>query len=199
MIACCARSGHCRLLSRQLLQVAQPGRPAAVCASRSSYGPHVQTLTGPPLARIARRRTATWFGPADVPVEFVYMPDAAEALLAIGLADGVDGEVFHLPGAAAITPRAFFGLASELSGGGRLRAIPAWMVRAAGAVHPAARAFADILHLWTHPILLDGARVAARFPALRATPTGTASRAPSPGCVRIRTPACTSDHAGGGA
>lgn len=134
------------------------------------YGPHVQTLTGPPLQRIARKEMATWFGPGSVEVEFVYMPDAARALLTIGLADGVDGEVFHLPGAAAITPRAIFALAREVAGGGGFRAVPAWLVRAAGLVSPEARAFRDILHLWTHPILLDGSKAQARFPALRPTP-----------------------------
>jgi nucleoside-diphosphate-sugar epimerase len=134
------------------------------------YGPHVQTLTGPPLHRIAHRRTATWFGRADAEAEFVYMPDAAEALVTIGLADGVDGELFHLPGAAPITPRQYFTLASELAGGGRLREVPAWLVRAAAPFSASARTFADILHLWTDPIVLDGTKVNARFPSLRPTP-----------------------------
>jgi nucleoside-diphosphate-sugar epimerase len=133
------------------------------------YGPHVQTLTGPPLLRIARRRTGTWFGPPEVDVELVYMPDAAEALITIGLSDGVDGETFHLPGVAAVTPGAFFALACEVAGGGRARFLPPWVVRAAAPFSREARAFADILHLWTDPVLLDGAKVAARFPGLPAT------------------------------
>lgn len=134
------------------------------------YGPHVQTLTGPPLQQISQRRAGFWFGPTDVDVEFVYMPDAAEALLTVGLAEGVDGEVFHLPGERAITPRKFFALACALAGGGSLRAVPSWAVRAASLVSPAARSFADIMHLWTAPVLLDGAKLARRFPTLRATP-----------------------------
>jgi nucleoside-diphosphate-sugar epimerase len=134
------------------------------------YGPGVQTLSGPPLLRISQRRRATWFGPGDVDVELVYMPDAAQALLTIGLADGVDGELFHLPGASAVTPRAFFAIAREVAGGGRLRCVPAWLVKAAVPFNAEARAFADILHLWTHPILLDGAKLSARFPELACTP-----------------------------
>ncbi len=134
------------------------------------YGPHVQTLTGPPLKKIASGGRAVWFGPADLPVELVYMPDAAEALLEIGLAEGVDGETFHLPGAAPITARAFFDLAIRAEGRGAFVAVPALAVRAAALVSPLARSFVDILHLWEHPILLDGRKTRARFPALETTP-----------------------------
>jgi hypothetical protein len=33
-----------------------------------------------------------------------------------------------------------------------------------------ARTFADILHLWEAPVLLDGAKLRARLPDLRSTP-----------------------------
>ncbi len=134
------------------------------------YGPNVQTLTGPPLQRISQGRTGLWFGPPDVDVEMVLMPDAARVLLDVGLAEGVDGETFHYPGAAAITPRAFFSEAKRIAGGGRFVAVPAFAVRAAAHVSPIARAFADILHLWETPILLDGRKLMTRFPHVRTTP-----------------------------
>jgi nucleoside-diphosphate-sugar epimerase len=134
------------------------------------YGPHVGTLTGPPLLRIAHGGRGTWYGAPDVDVEFAYMPDAAEALLTVGLADSVDGATFHLPGAAAVTPRRFLALAIDVAGGGRARHVPAWIVRLAAIPSAPAREFADILHLWTTPTLLDGAKLAARFPQLTATP-----------------------------
>lgn len=135
------------------------------------YGPHVGTLTGPPLTRIAHGRTGSWFGPADVDVEFVFMPDAAEALMTIGLADDalVNGHVFHCPGTDAITPRAYLRLAVELAGMGGARFLPAWVVRVAALGSTQAREFADILHLWTAPLLLDGKKLAAAFPQLKTT------------------------------
>jgi nucleoside-diphosphate-sugar epimerase len=134
------------------------------------YGPHVQTLTGPPLLAISQRKRGMWLGPADLDVEFVYMPDAARALLTIGLAERVDGEVFHYAGAAPITPREFFSIAQEVAGGGGIRVLPAALVRAIGLAYGPARAFADILHLWTDPIVLDGEKLSARFPDLAPTP-----------------------------
>lgn len=44
-----------------------------------------------------------------------------------------------------------------------MRALPAALVRAAGVAHPMARQFADILHLWEDPVLLDGAKIRRRF------------------------------------
>jgi nucleoside-diphosphate-sugar epimerase len=134
------------------------------------YGPHVGTLTGPPLMRIAHRRKGTWLAPMDVDVEFVFMPDAAEALLTIGLADGMDGEVFHFPGASAITPRSFLELAVDVAKGGTVGRLPVPIVRLAGVFSKEAREFVDILHLWTDPILLDGGKLSKCFPQIRTTP-----------------------------
>jgi nucleoside-diphosphate-sugar epimerase len=162
----CSTKGHAR--ARKEERIRASGVRFTMLRLPEFYGPHVQTLTGPPLMAIAHGRTATWFGPADVPIELVYMPDGAAALLEVGL-NAPDGETFHLPGAAVTTPRRFFALACELANGGSLRALPAWVVRAAGLVSPKARGFADILHLWTDPIVLDGTKLRTRFPNLTST------------------------------
>ncbi|MBX7079278.1 MAG: NAD-dependent epimerase/dehydratase family protein [Nannocystaceae bacterium] len=162
----CSRMGQARADKER--RIAESGARFVMLRLPEFYGPHVQTLTGPPLQRIAQGKTATWFGPPDVTVDFTFMPDAARALLEVGLGAD-DGEVFHMPGVAATSPRAFFALARELAGGGGFRAMPPWVVRVAGVVHPTARAFADILHLWTDPIAMDGSKLRARFPALTQT------------------------------
>ncbi len=134
------------------------------------YGPHVTTLTGPPLRNIAQGKTARWFGDPELEIELVYMPDAARLLVDVATDASAANEVFHLPGAGAITPHAFFSEAIRQSGGrGKLQALPTWVVRAAGVLSPSARGFADILHLWEDPILLDGGKARARFD-LRPTP-----------------------------
>lgn len=169
--------GRARAAKEERIQ--SSGVPFTILRLPEFYGPHVGTLTGPPLMRIAHGHRATWYGPLDVDVELVFMPDAAEALLTVGLAaegeDAVHGEVFHCPGAAPITARAFLDLASEIAGGNGARgsgarSLPAWLVRLAALASPQAREFADILHLWTDPILLDGKKLAARFPNIRTTP-----------------------------
>jgi hypothetical protein len=100
------------------------------------------------------------------------MPDAALALLEIGLARerDVDGEVFHLPGSAHTTARAFLAEARRQTGRGRVVVLPSALVRVGALAVPLAREFADILHLWEAPVLLDGAKLRARFRATRFTP-----------------------------
>jgi hypothetical protein len=100
----------------------------------------------------------------------VFMPDAARVLLDVGLASDVDRETFHLPGVAPTTPRAFFSEAIRLAGTGAFAALPGWTVRLAGVASPIARTFADILHLWEFPVLLDGTKLRARLPDLHSTP-----------------------------
>lgn len=135
------------------------------------YGPHVVTLTGPMFRAALRGDTVRWFGDLDAEVEFVFMPDGARALVEVAAARGIDRDVFHLPGATPTTPRALLGEAIRQAGSAsKLRALPPWLVRTAGVFAPKARAFADILHLWEHPIVLDGGKYRAQFGELPATP-----------------------------
>jgi len=164
----CSSKGHARAAMEERLRVS--GVRHAMVRLPEFYGPHVQTLTGPPLRNLSRRGTALWFGPADATIEFVFMPDAARVLLDVGLAADTDGECFHVPGVGPTTPRAFFEEARRQTAQGRFRALPSWLVRAAGVVHPMARGFADILHLWEDPVLFDGRKVRHRFPELAFTP-----------------------------
>jgi nucleoside-diphosphate-sugar epimerase len=137
------------------------------------YGPNVANpLMGTPFRAALAGRDITWLGGRlDVTVEYLYVPDGAAAMLNLAVAADVDGQSFHVPAAAAITPRRFFELVQSSAGNRRhVRALPNWLIRATGLIAPDARAFADILHLWTEPILLDGTRYRARFGALPATP-----------------------------
>jgi nucleoside-diphosphate-sugar epimerase len=138
------------------------------------YGPHVVTLTAPVFqAALADRRTL-WPGPLDVTVEFVYMPDAGRALVEVASAPDADGAVFHLPGART-TPRKFTELVYQAAGRKpRVSKIPSWVISAAGLFNATFRGVVDIGHLWTHPILLDGAKYSARFGAIPLTPLSDA-------------------------
>jgi nucleoside-diphosphate-sugar epimerase len=164
----CSKLGRARLAKEDAIRAS--GVRFVIVRLPEFYGPHVQTLTGPPLKRIAEGRTGIWFGPTDIAVEFVFMPDAARVLVDIGLAADVDGETFHLPGVAPTTPRAFFSEAVGIAGSGGFAGLPAWTVRMAGIASPMARTFADILHLWENPVLLDGAKLRARLPEFHSTP-----------------------------
>ena len=137
------------------------------------YGPNVANpLMGAPFRAALARKSVLWLGTQlDVSVEYLYVDDGARAMLELALAEGVSGQTFHVPASAPTTPRAFWQLVQELAGSpGKVRSMPRPVLRAAALVSVPARELVDILHLWTHPILLDGTRYTARFGHVPATP-----------------------------
>ncbi|HEX6159112.1 MAG TPA: NAD-dependent epimerase/dehydratase family protein, partial [Thermoanaerobaculia bacterium] len=125
------------------------------------YGPNVVSLTARVFA--ARKRVA-WPGHPDATVEFIYMPDAARAMVRAGCAENVDGETFHVPGART-TPRAFIE-----SAGVSVIPVPPMLLHAAGLFDETAAGAADIAHLWTDPVLLDGSKYRQWFGEVPITP-----------------------------
>ncbi len=138
------------------------------------YGPSVTTLTARVFrAALAGERTL-WPGRLDAAIELVYMPDAARALVEVGVAAGCDGEVFHLPGAPT-TPRELVELVYRAAGATpRVTGVATWILSLAGVFDATVRGAADIGHLWTYPILLDGAKFRARFAEISVTPLADA-------------------------
>lgn len=132
------------------------------------YGPHVVTLTPRMIRAALEGKRARWPGPLDVAIELVYMPDAAVAMVAVA-ARGED-DVVHLPGVRT-TPREFIAAAFAAVGAPlRASGTPAWLLSLAGVFDSTIRSVADIGHLWTHPILLDGTRYTSRYGAPPVTP-----------------------------
>ncbi len=138
------------------------------------YGPSVVTLTARVFRAALADRRALWPGPSEVEIELVYMPDAARVLVEVAVAADCDGALFHLPGART-TPRGFVELVYRAAGREpRMFGVPPWLLSAVAAFDATVRGVADVGHLWTHPILLDGASYTARFGAIPQTPLADA-------------------------
>lgn len=133
------------------------------------YGPSVTTLTARPIYAALKDRRTLWPGLLDVDVELVYMPDAARALVAVAVAPGCDAEVFHLPGVPT-TPRKFVECVyAQVGVKLRVTGIHGWPLALVGKLDATVGAVSDIGHLWTDPILLDGAKYRSRFGAVPLT------------------------------
>lgn len=146
-----SRMGAAR--ARMEAQVRSSSAPWTVVRLPEFFGPHVTTLTGPPLRELSVGGTARWFGDAGIPIQLAYMPDAGRVLLEVGLSTALlNREVNFAP--TPTTARGFFHQAIRIAGGGRFQALPSWVVNVAGLVLPQARQFGDILHLWEDPVIL---------------------------------------------
>jgi nucleoside-diphosphate-sugar epimerase len=166
-----SRKGHVRAALEQ--QLAQGDIDYVVARLPEFYGPNVANpLMGGPFRAALAGHPILWLGgPLDVTVEYIFIDDAAQALLALALADAVSRSSFHVPGVAHTTPRAFFRLVQQSAHNPkRVIGLPALALRAAALVSAPARELLDIQHLWTHPVLLDGSAYRARFGAIPATP-----------------------------
>jgi nucleoside-diphosphate-sugar epimerase len=138
------------------------------------YGPSVVSLTARVFrAALADPRTL-WPGPSDVAIELVYMPDAARVLVDVAVVADCHAALFHLPGART-TPRGFVERVYQAAGREpRMFGVPPWLLSAAAVFDATVRGVADVGHLWTHPILLDGTSYTARFGAIPQTPLADA-------------------------
>jgi nucleoside-diphosphate-sugar epimerase len=168
------RKGRVRAeMAAALLRAHDRGRlPVTIGRLADYHGPGgLRSSVGAQLFRAALRdRPAPWFGGADQPHSFTFLPDAARALVTLGRRPEADGRVWHLPVAEPVTPREFVGLVYATAGSRpRLRAVPAWMLRAAGVVVPLARELAELGYQVDRPFVVDDGLYAAAFGDVTAT------------------------------
>ncbi len=124
------------------------------------YGPGV--LRGPlhdMFERALTGKTIRVLGDLDRAVEYLYIEDAARALIApLGRPQG-RGRDYHAPGFAPTTPRQFAALIFTSAGGApRLRSLsPRWL-RLLALTRRDRRAASELGYMYENPILLDGTR-----------------------------------------
>jgi nucleoside-diphosphate-sugar epimerase len=102
-----------------------------------------------------------WFpGDLDRPREYLYIEDAARALIAPLGRPSASGAEYTAPGFAAITPREFVSLVFKAVGqAGRLRSLPETWLRLAALLTAERRATRDLLYLQVRPLLFDGSQI----------------------------------------
>ncbi len=136
------------------------------------YGPRVDNrLYGPIFRNGLSGKSLRWYGKLDVPIEFSYVEDAAEALAKVAATPGTSGNTYHLPGPGITTPSEWLGqVATIANSGSRPRSTPKFLVSLIGLFNPLAREFSEMLYLKEERLILDGAKFKAEFGSLPATP-----------------------------
>jgi nucleoside-diphosphate-sugar epimerase len=123
------------------------------------------------------KRKAWWYGSLDMPYDLLYTDDAATACFLLGTAEGAAGQVWHVPGAGALSGREFItqvyeaaGAKLDMSTRGR------GMFQLLGLVYPPARAMLEVLYEFEQPLVMDGSKFARAFPDFAYTPHAEAIR-----------------------
>ena len=137
------------------------GLPVTVVHLPDFYGPGVvNPLVQPLFENALAGKNVTFPGPVDVPHEFIYIDDAAGALLAVAGREECFGKRYTVGGVEPITVRRFVELIYQVAGTqGHVRGMPPWLLRLAGLVNAEARAAAGIMHVFAWDTRMDGSAI----------------------------------------
>jgi nucleoside-diphosphate-sugar epimerase len=116
---------------------------------------------------------ATIVGSADVPHEFVYVPDAAPVIVDLLERPEAFGTFYNLGGPGTISQRELGRLAYTAAGRDprtlKLFAVPKWMIQLMGIANPFMREVVEMTYLFERPLVLDDAKLHAVLPHVQKT------------------------------
>ncbi|PHP66054.1 oxidoreductase [Zhengella mangrovi] len=139
-------------------------------------GPKGGTWMDMMILKDLKKNTFTWPGPWDMPHAFAYLPDLAQAFVALADKRGTLGrfERFHFAG-HTLTGEEMQAAAEAASGRKLKRANVNWMVlKLAGLFMPVVREVIKMSYLWRTAHSLDGSHLEATVGPLPTTPPAKA-------------------------
>lgn len=130
------------------------------------------------ILKSLRAGKLTYPGPLDVPHAWAYLPDVAQAFLAVAARNPTEGfERLHFPGYTLTgkelldtIEKAAHGLGIAPAKGFQRNGLPWGMIRMAGLLLKEWREIAEMAYLWSVPHALDGKKLQQKIGALPITP-----------------------------
>ena len=163
-------------MARELLAAHDAGRVEVAIGRASDYfGPRggAQSNLGDRLFPPALAgRTASVLGDPDQPHTYTYIPDIGEGLAVLGEHPDAPGQVWHLPNDPDTrTTRQLVDMAYQEAGQprGRLRAMPALVLRAIALVNPVMRELVEMQYQFEEPFVVDSSKITNKL-GVEATP-----------------------------
>ena len=137
------------------------GLPATVVHLPDFYGPNVVNPVMKPLFESALAgKGITFPAPVDVPHQFIYIDDAARALIAVAGQEGCYGRRYTVGGIEPVTVRRFAEMIYQTAGTeGKVRGMPFWLLRLLGLFSAEARAGAGMMHTFAWDVSMDGVAI----------------------------------------
>ncbi len=158
-LAATTRKGAVRAkMSKQLLAAHKAGRIQFVAGRATDFfgpGVKVSALGERFWPVLLSSKTVDWVGDPDVPHSFAYLPDLAEAYIALAERPETWGRTWHLP---ALPPISVRDLCARVPGPAALtkfRKTPSWVLRAVGVFQPAAGELVEMRYMFDEPFEID--------------------------------------------
>jgi nucleoside-diphosphate-sugar epimerase len=135
------------------------------------YGPHADLSLANPIFRAALDgKTANWLGPLNAPHEFVFVPDAGHTIADLAECAECYGEAWNVAGAGEINAMDFITRVYRAAGRGpKYRSVGRGLLKVMGWFNPLYRELLEMMYLTETPVLLDDARLRAKFGAVSKT------------------------------
>ena len=136
------------------------------------YGPHAElSLADQVFQGASSGKAANWLGSADLPHEFVFVPDAGAVLADLIAREASFGQAWNFGGPGAITGREFIAAAYQAAGRPpKFRTAGPLMLRLGGLFDPLLRELVELRYLAETPVILDDLKLERHLGGLRKTP-----------------------------
>lgn len=162
-----------------LAQRAASATPTVSVAASDFYGPRVRTAHAGErlIPTVLEGRTMRVLGSLEEPHSWTYVPDLAAAMIHAAATPDLWNTVLHAPTAEPLTQRQLIEQVAAAAGVPvpRMSAIPTWLLKAIGVLHPGTRELAETAYMFERPFVLDSSASQARL-GLTPTPLATGLR-----------------------
>lgn len=162
----CSKKGRIRLeLEDGFMRHSREGAvPCVVVRFPDYYGPNSASIVDGVFRSALKDKTARWLGKLDAIHEFIFISDAAKAMIMASERSDAVGQDFNVPGPEPIRVRDWIRLVFKEAGfEPRMKATSRMFVRLAGLFNGMAREFTEMQYLADEPLILDGTKFSNFF------------------------------------
>ncbi|HYB76508.1 MAG TPA: NAD-dependent epimerase/dehydratase family protein [Nitrososphaerales archaeon] len=133
--------------------------PSVIVRFPDYYGPNATSVVDEVFRSAIENKKARWFGRLDAMHEFIFVSDAAKAMIIAGERQDAAGQDFNVPGPEPVRVRDWIGIVYREAGSEpRMTGTDRTFVRLAGLANSLAREFAEMQYLTEEPLILDGSK-----------------------------------------
>jgi nucleoside-diphosphate-sugar epimerase len=162
----CSRKGRIRLaLEESFMRLSRDEEvPCVIVRFPDYYGPNAASVADGIFRSALKNKTARWYGKLDVLHEFIFISDAAKAMIIAGERPDAVSQDFNVPGPGPIQVRDYIDIVYKQAGfGPKMTGTSRSFVRLAGLFNSLAREFAEMQYLTEEPLILDGTKFSSFF------------------------------------
>lgn len=157
----CSRKGQIRLeLEDAFMRLSREGAvPCVIVRFPDYYGPNAASIADGIFRSALSDKKARWPGRLDAIHEFIFVSDAAKAMVAASERPDAVGQDFNVPGPEPIRARDFIERVFAQAGfEPKMTGTSHGLLLLAGIFDRTARAFAEMQYLAEEPLVLDGSK-----------------------------------------